>query len=555
MTVPAAVDVVIIGSGGGSVPAALLCRDAGLEPLIIEKTDVFGGSTAISGGVLWIPNHPLQAPEGVADSAKLAREYMDAVIGPETKGSSRRRRDAFLNGGPRLIEYLASKGIPFIRCEGWSDYYDDMPGGCARGRSLMVPLFDATRLGKKWGSLLRRGPVALPLQGTEGWRLQIPYSFDGLRAAASIAWRVAWQRLRGSELLPVGMALQGRMLEAALKAEIPIIFGASVSELEFRDGRVGTVHVSVNGETRSIEARHGIIINAGGFSHNRHMRHRYMPKPWSPKWTNANPGDTGELIELAQTLGAATDALEEAIWLPSSEQPDGSLAWHVYDIAKPHCIIVDKLGTRFMNEGESYMAKGKAMYTHHAVPCYAIFDDNHRRKYMWSVTFPGKPPRDWIESGYMKVADTIHELAAACDIDSAGLESTVDRFNRFARVGKDDDFNRGARQYDRIFGDRRVKPNPALGPIEQGPFYAVKIVPGDVGTCGGIVTDEYARVLREDSSPIEGLYATGNSTASVMGGFYPGAGASIAGSFVFGWLAAEHIIAAAPTESPRRQTS
>ena len=543
MTLTDTVDVLIIGSGGGSVPAALACRDAGLEPLILEKTDRFGGSTAISGGVLWVPNNPLQKQAGVDDSALLARQYMDAVVGPETRASSRARREAFLEAGPRLIQYLLDKGIPFIRCEGWSDYYDDLPGGSARGRSLMVPLYDVNRLGDTWRPLLRRGPVPVPLQGTEGWRLQIPYSLDGMRAAASIAARVAWQRVTGTELVPVGMALQGRMLEAAISARIPIQLNCGVVQLLSRDGRITGAEVNVEGEARVIEARHGVIIDAGGFSHNQRMRSRYMPKPWDPKWTNANPGDTGELIEMAQALGAATEALDEAIWLPSSEQPDGSLAWHVYDIAKPHCIIVDQNGSRFMNEGESYMAKGKAMYRHNAVPCHAIFDANHRRKYMWSVTFPGKPPQEWIDSGYIKVADTLEDLASQCGIDPVGLDATVNRFNGFARTGSDEDFQRGARQYDRIFGDPRVSPNPALGTIERPPFYAVEIVPGDVGTCGGILTDEHARVLREDSTPIAGLYATGNSTASVMGGVYPGAGASIAASFVFGWLAAQHIVA------------
>jgi 3-oxosteroid 1-dehydrogenase len=541
----AAADFVIIGSGGGSVCAAMACREAGLEPLILEKTEIFGGSTAWSGGVLWVPNHPLQAAAGVDDSPEAARTYLNTVVGETTPGSSEARREAFLESAPKLVAYLMGKGVPFRRCEGWSDYYDDLPGGCPRGRSLMTPLFNVKELGPTWAPRLRRGPVALPLDGTEGWRLQIPYSPSGLAAGLSVAARMAWQKATGKELLPVGMALQGRMLKAALAMQIAIQLNAPVVELVMKDGRVCGVRALVEGEEQVIEARRGVLINAGGFSHNATMRAQHLPAPWDPKWTNANPGDTGEMIEMAKVSGAWTDAMGEVIWLPSSEQPDGSLAWHVYDIAKPHCIVVDRSGRRIFNEGESYMAKGKAMYERGAVPCHAIFDAQHRSKYMWSVTFPGKPPQAWLDSGYMKTADTLEGLAAKCGVDAAGLRRTVEAFNGYARSGVDEEFGRGRRQYDRIFGDPGVKPNPALGAIERAPFYAVQIVPGDVGTCGGLVTDEHARVLREDRSPIPGLYATGNSTASVMGGVYPGAGASIAASFVFGWRAALHVSGAA----------
>jgi 3-oxosteroid 1-dehydrogenase len=272
------------------------------------------------------------------------------------------------------------------------------------------------------------------------------------------------------------------------------------------------------------------------------MREAYQPKPTSTEWTFVNPGDTGEMIRAAMALGAQTDLMDEAWWMGTSVLPDGSSGGmhSPNDIGKPHCIVVGRDGRRFVNESNSYMEFGQRMYAAGAVPAWAVFDSRHRNSYPWGLALPGRTPRDLLDKGYFKKADTLAELAALCGIDAEGLARQVARFNTFARNGKDEDFQRGDSAYNRYYGDPSHKPNANLGTIEKAPFYAVEMVPGDVGTSGGVMTDEYARVLKADGAIIPGLYATGNSTAAVVGRSYPGAGASVGPSMTFGYIAALH---------------
>lgn len=514
--------------------------DAGKKPIVLEKTDKVGGSTSMSGGVFWVPNHPLQAEAGVEDSYEQGLAYLNAAVGDVGPSTSTERKDAFLRMGPRMITYLRDKGMPFVRAHGWSDYYDDLPGGCPESRSLMVALFNARELGPEWNQRLRRGPSTIPLRWPESQLLQLRRGWASKKAALSLGLRLLAMKLTGKQLVGMGTAIQGRMLQIALRHGVDIRPEAPVTELVEENGRFCGVVAELDGKPQRIEARDGVLINAGGFAHNAEMRKTFGPQPSSVKWTNANPGDTGEMIRIATTHGAATDLMDQAIWLVVSLLPDGSRSMHVLDLGKPHGIVVNKDGKRFLNEGQSYMANGQAMYADGAVPAYAILESRHRNRYMWSGSPGGITPREWYRSGYIKRADTLAELAAQCGIDPHGLQATAERFNGFCKTGKDLDFHRGERVYDRIFADPSVAPNPALGTIEQPPFYAVEVYPGDVGTFGGLVTDEYARVLRDNGTVIQGLYATGNSTASVMGKTYPGAGASISPSFVFGWIAARH---------------
>jgi 3-oxosteroid 1-dehydrogenase len=318
-----------------------------------------------------------------------------------------------------------------------------------------------------------------------------------------------------------------------------------VTELVEENGRITGVVTQKDGRPWRIEARDGVLINAGGFAHNAELRKKYGPQPSSVAWTNANPGDTGEMIEIARAHGAALDLTDQAVWIPTSLPPDGARLMNVPDLPKPHVIVVNKQGKRFCDEAQSYMKNGQDYYKYHAIPAWAIMDARYFKKYGWGFRL-GPVPKSWYESGFVKEAPTLRALAERIGVDPAGLESTVERFNGFARAGKDLDFNRGGKAYDLVFADPANKPNPALGPLEEAPFRAIEIWPGDVGTFGGIVTDEYGRALREDGSVIPGLYATGNSTASVMGKTYPGAGASIAPSFIFGWVAARHAVGQMP---------
>ncbi|MBV9510636.1 MAG: FAD-binding protein, partial [Caulobacteraceae bacterium] len=424
------------------------------------------------------------------------------------------------------------------RCEGWSDYYDEKPGGCPRSRSLAMELFDARELGA-WEPKLRRGPFDIPVRWPESRQgMLAKRTLDGLLGAMRLGLRMVSMKFTGKKLVGMGAAIQGRMLQAALREGVDIRLECSVSELVEEGGRITGVMVDGPGGKRRIQARDGVLINAGGFSRNAEMRRKYGPQPSSVDWTNANPGDTGEVIEMAMARGAATDLMDQAVWLVTSVTPEGFRAFHVLDLAKPHLIMVDPKGERFTDESGSYMENGQRMYAHGATPGWVIMESRHRDRYPWAGAMGGKTPEAWFEKGYMLRADTIEDLARACGLDPATLRRTIERFNGFARTGKDLDFKRGDRAYDRVFSDPSVKPNPCLGAIEKPPFYAVRVYPGDVGTFGGLLTDEHARVLRQDGTAIAGLYATGNSTASVMGECYPGAGASIAASFVFGYIAA-----------------
>jgi 3-oxosteroid 1-dehydrogenase len=386
-------------------------------------------------------------------------------------------------------------------------------------------------------------------------------TWAGKWMAAKLVGRMIAARILGRDLVSNGAALQGRLLEIVLREGVPIFPSTPVTGLVVEDGRVTGVEIAreaADGASATVRARDGVLLNAGGFSRNAELRERTGRAPASARWTAANPGDTGEVLERAMALGAATDNLDAFWWVVTSQHtdgswpegttmPDGSTApWmHHLDLALPYSILVDQSGQRYCNESASYMEIGERMYERHAsgiaaVPSWTIFDGLHRKRYPWGTAMPGTTPRAWLESGYMKKADSLAALAAECGIDVEGLEKSVERWNGFCRDGIDRDFGRGNRQFDRIHGDPTVRPNPNLGPISTPPYYAVPMFPSDVGTAGGLVTDEYARVLRQDGGIIEGLYATGNTTASVVGRCYPGAGASIAASFIFGFIAAHH---------------
>lgn len=539
-------DFIVVGSGGGSMVAALAVADAGRKPLILEKTDKIGGSTAMSGGVFWIPNHPLQARQGIDDSFEKSRTYLDAAVGDLGPATSDRRKRMFLTQGPQLVEYLEAKGMPFIRCDGWSDYHDDLPGGLAESRSLAVEPFDVNELPQEWREKLRRGISNLPVRGVEGRRLMLlKRTLDGKLAALALGWRVIKGKLLGREYVGAGTAIQGRMLQMALRQKVEMRVNAGVSGLVEEGGRIVGVVSQKDGKPWRIEARDGVLINAGGFSHNKEMRAQYGPQPASTSWTNANPGDTGEMIEIAKSHGAALDFMDGAVWILTSMPPSGERYMHVLDLPKPHCILVDQKGQRYTNEAQSYMANGQALYANGDVPVWAIIESRHRDRYPWSF-HAGATPQSWIDSGYMKKSDTIEGLADQINVPASNLRATIERFNGFAKAGRDEDFGRGSKAYDVVFGDPTHGPNPGLGAIERPPYYAVAIYPGDVGTFGGILTDEFGRVVKEDGAVLPGLYATGNSTASVMGRTYPGAGASISPAFIFGWVAARHAIGQAP---------
>ena len=551
-------DFVIVGSGGGAFVAALAARSVGLSVVIVEKRGKVGGTTGYSGGVVWIPNNPLMRREKVGDTPEKARQYLAALLGPPCPGSSAAKREAFLAAGPEAIAFLESEGMIFARAEGWSDYHDELPGGMARGRGLVAPLFDLNELGAWRARLSVYEGWTLPMNSGEFNDLMLAKrTWAGFRMGLTLATRVLKQELLRTAYRGSGAALQGRLLQIALHRQISVMIETRVTGFLMDGERVTGVTATRNGKQIEINAKRGVLLNAGGFAHNEAMRARLQPKP-TPRWTNANPGDTGEILQEAIALGAATHNMDLSWYTPTSIMANGDLPpgvaapfMHHLDLAKPHVIMVDAKGARFTDEAGSYHDNGKAMYERAEWPCFAILESRHRRFYPWGTMKPGAPPAEWLSSGYMARADNIADLAAKCGIDPAGLIATVGRFNGFCRDGVDEDFARGSRAFDRHHGDPTCRPNPNLGPIEKPPFYAVRMAPGDIGTDGGLVTDEHARVLRPDDSVIEGLYATGNTTASVMARAYPGPGGTIGPALVFGYIAARHVAAVAATQAAR----
>ncbi len=548
-------DYVVVGCGGGSMCAGLVMRKAGKSVLILEKTNYAGGTTARSGGVMWIPNNRFMKRDGVEDSYEKAMTYLDAVVGDhnDTPGATRERRGAYVVEGAEMVDFLVGQGVKLNRVGYWPDYYDELPGGSEKGRTVVAELFDVNELGP-WKSRLRPNFLSVYATLDEALSLRhLKHSWASRSNMAKIAVRTIVSKLTGKHPVTAGAALQGRMLQASLKAGVDIRTETPVSELIVENGGVKGVATVKEGRPWRVGARLGVLVNAGGFAHNQKMRDEYQPGT-SVKWTMTAEGDTGELIQEMMRHGAAIAQMEEMVGNQMSIPPgmeDNPIKPVVQGMtAAPHAILVDQTGVRYMNESGSYMAYCKGMLERNnlapAVPSWAILDSQHLSKYGLVGTLPGTPkPERWYKEGFLHKADTIEELARQISIDPATLRATVDRFNGFVAKNHDDDFERGERAYDRWLGDTYGSPNPSLGSISEGPFYALQVVPGDVGTYGGVVTDAHARVLREDGAVIPGLYATGISTASVMGRSYPGAGSSVGPSFVWGYVAAKHAASAA----------
>ncbi|WP_099225519.1 FAD-binding protein [Mycobacterium persicum] len=545
------VDLLVVGSGGGGMVAGLAALDRGLEPLIVEKQSLVGGSPGLSGGIVWLPNTPLMRADGIADTYEDGFGYLADVVGDVGAASSAARREMFLTAGYEMIDFLIRKGVRLIRCAGWSDYYPNHRGGNAAGRAVEGVPFDAAALGS-WSDRLQP-----PLAKNYGYVVltnelrSVQYFNRSPRAfavAARVFLRTRTARIRGRQILTNGASLIGQMLKVLIDVSDgrpPLWTDTAMDDLIVDDGRVVGTRVIRDGSPVSVEARKGVLLAAGGFGHNAEMRREYGgDQPNDGAWSIANAGDTGEVLRAAMRLGAKTDLLDEAWWLPSVFIPNGGAAAASLGSGRqrPGAIYVDTAGRRFCNESNSYVEVGKAMYAAKAVPCWMIFDHGYVRRYVTGTNpLNRRLPPEFITSGTVKRGDTVGDLAHQIGVPVDALTRTIQRFNHFAAQGLDPDFGRGQSAYNTCLGDPGYRPNAALGPLRRGPYYATRVFPADVGTCGGVVTNEHAQVIDEDGRVIEGLYATGNTTATVMGRTYPGAGASIANSMVFGYVAARHL--------------
>ena len=544
-------DVVVVGSGAAGMTAALTAAHHGLRVVVIEKTDRFGGSTARSGGGLWLPGNEVLRKAGVRDTPGRARAYLAYVAGD---GVTQARQRALLDHGPAMLAFVrASTPVDFAWVPGYADYYPEAPGGLAQGRSIEPVPLDGRVLGAE---LARLNPAYAPApngititQADYRWLSLGPRHPRAMLATAKILGRMARTRLLRQPMLSLGQALAAGLRAGLLAREVPVWLGTPMTGLQMTDGRVTGVEVTRDGRPALIRAGRGVVLAAGGFEHNEQMRRRYQRQPIGTEWTTGAAGNTGDAITAGEAAGAALDLMDDAWWGPSIPLSGGPY-FCLAERSLPGCLLVNGAGQRFVNESAPYVDAVHAMYDGHCdavphIPSWLITDQRYRNSYVFAGLPPRKPlPRRWYAAGAVYRAPTVAELADQVGIDPAALAKTVVRFNEFAQAGRDEDFHRGDSAYDRYYSDPRHRPNPCLAPLAEPPFYAVKIVPGDLGTKGGLRTDARARVLRPDGTPIAGLYAAGNASAAVMGHSYAGAGATIGPAMTFGYLAALDIAGA-----------
>lgn len=540
-------DLLVVGSGAAGMTAALVARLEGLDALVLEKTGLVGGSTAISGGGIWIPNNHLMAEAGIPDSFENACRYLRSTVGERTP---QRNQEAFAAYGREMLKYLAARaGIEFRMAEGFPDYYPERPGGAATGRTVYVPVFAGRNLGRDFARLRDHEYDAakwIPLTFQEFKRFLLCRAHPTfLLTAARAALRAALGGAFGRRYMTMGRALAARLLYSLQARGVPVWHETGLRELVLDDGGVTGVVAERDGRAIAIRARRGVVLAAGGFARNAAMRAEFLPAPVSTEWTSAAKGDTGEVIRAGMAIGAAVDLMDDAWWGPTLVEPGRAPLFMLVERSYPGGIIVNSAGKRFVNESASYIDVVHGMYESNGkggvtIPAEFVLDQRFRSRYFLGLLPPAYTPKGLIENGYIRTAATLRGLAVEAGIDPDGLVETVERFNGFARSGRDLDFNRGDSAYDRSYADPGVKPNPCLAPIETPPFYSVKVYPGDLGTKGGLVTDERARVLRKDGSVIAGLYAAGNTSASVMGNTYPGGGATLGPAMTFGYIAALH---------------
>lgn len=546
-------DVLVVGSGGGGMTAALVAKDQGSSVLVIEKGAVYGGSTAMSGGAIWAPNNHRMKEAGISDSAEEALAYLKAITGNE---AAEDRLRAYVDTVAEVVQYLEEHSHARYRIiSGYADFYPNIDGGKAEGGRIIEPVpFNGRKLGKMRGQMRRLHPQVLVfgriMVSLSDANVMMDTSMRGRRATFKILGSYFFNPLRvlsrADTRLTMGNAAIGRLRLSLADRDITVWLNTSATKLIVDGGRVVGVEAEKDGELVRLRADKGVILAAGGFPRSRELRERYQRQPITDTWTVACPENTGDTVRMGLEVGAALKFMDQAWWLPTSLVPGDDLPQMILvERSLPGSMVVNKRGERFVNEAAPFTDVVRAQYASHdetggAIPAFLVADARFRKKYPLSPLLPGFTPKKYIDNGYVKVGNTLEELAGRCGIDPQGLADEVGKLNRYAAEGRDVDFGKGDSVIDRYFGDPAVKPNPCLGPIDTPPYYAIELWPGDIGTNGGLDADAYARVLREDGSPIEGLYATGNCAAAVTGNAYPGAGATIGASMVFGYIAARH---------------
>lgn len=556
-------DVVVVGSGAAGAMAALRAVERGLSVIVVEKAHKYGGTSATSGGVFWVPNHQL-APND--DSAEKAREYLDATI---ISPVQRERLDAYLEDAPRMAHFMKALGIA-VAPAAWPDYYPNAPQARS-DRSLICDTFDGRELGE-WFTLLREQYSRFKL--LKRYAMDIGQFF--VISSRGKGWMLAFLKMlwtywsdvstrkltRRDRRFTQGAALMGALYKRLFDRKVEVRLETRLDELITSENRVVGAKVSRFGRSYAIGAKHGVVLCAGGFEWNQELRDRFLAVPGLTRHSSTpEDANRGEALLAGMRVGAATEHTEAAWWIPTMHLPMAltsnfeEIHQAAFDVGRPHAVCVNRNGVRFVNEACGYDDFGKAMVadqlqTGANTPCWHVFDASFRRKFTSGGIMPAllmpdsKIPPDWW-GRYIFRADSIEGLAAQIQVPVAALQRTVASMNLYAKTGVDLEFGRGSTSYDQMFGDANVKPNPCLGPIATPPYYAVSINLGDLGTKGGLKTDHRARVLDGNGQPIANLYAAGNNAGSPFGNCYPGAGGTIGPALTFGYVAAEDIVARA----------
>ncbi|TXS95449.1 FAD-binding protein [Parahaliea maris] len=554
------VDWLVAGAGAGGMTGAVVAHQLGGSVLLAEKEPVYGGTTAKSGGVAWIPANHRLAEFGIDDDSEQALSYLRGLIGDSVPEA---RVRAYAERASEMLRFMMQHShVHYTPLPAYMDYYDSVPGYQSGGRSMDPAPMHIRHLGGAAATMSRDHytDLLLPFNVSvvEGRRLQ-EMDFGAYALGARLAARYyldlpARLARRGDDRLTLGPALVGRLRRSMLDRDIPLWLDAPVSELLCEGRRVSGARVCRSGKDIVVRARRGVLLTTGGFARNAILRRQYQPQPSSDRWTAAAPGSTGDSITLGEKVDAALGFMGSAWWSPTYILPDGRSLALISGKSNPGSIMVNRCGRRFTNEAQPYEDVVKDQYASEArgegaVPCYLIFDTTFREKYTAGhikpskITPDSKLPPNYFDSGLLTRAGTLAELARQIGIDAAALEQTVADFNDHARLGKDPAFGRGDSLHDRYYADPKVEPNPSLAPLDRGPFYALRCEPGDLDTKGGLLCNEFGQVLDGNGDTIDGLYAAGNASSAVMGDTYPGAGSTIGSAMTFAYIAAQHAFA------------
>lgn len=553
-------DVVVVGMGAGGMAAALTAAIEGKSVLLLEKFGRVGGSSAISGGAVWMPLNSQSAAAGHPDTQEAIDTYMAEVVG---NASPLSMQQTFLRYSKEVAAYLQKHTDLLLAARTFSpDYYPDRPGAAMGGRSLDPVEFDGRLLGKHFKELRDPLPEFMVLGGMMitmtdvRHLLNVTRSWTSWKAGMKLVLRYFSDRVRGyhrGTRLVLGNALAARLFKTVLDRQLPYHLNAKVVALNEDNGRISGVSYQKDGKVVRCQARLGVVVATGGFPWNPQLREQHYPSPTGP-YSMAPAENTGDGIALAQGAGAVlgTGHVEPAFWAPVSlwKKKDGSVVRYphlVWDRAKPGLMAVNGKGLRFVNESASYHDFVRGMYRDNqdgrSIPAWLVCDSPFMERWGMGLALPGGRSRNHlIEDGYLLTAATLPALAEKMHVSPDHFVQAATTFSGYAATGEDPEFGKGSTAYNRYLGDAAQTPNPCLGTLAQGPFYAVQVFPGDIGTAVGIRCNEHAQALDSRDEPIPGLYMAGNDMHSVMGGQYPAPGITLGPAMTFGWIAAQHIV-------------